>query len=268
MEDTKFKLGDLLWLKEAGINYYLSQNNNRANSLNSTGNTTEPKTPEKIPLPQQKPSKSPSSEQMDIIARARAIADKASNLAELKQALLAFDDCKLKQFATNTVFADGVETAKIMFIGEAPGASEDLRGIPFCGESGELLDKMLASIGIYRNKNAYITNTVFWRPPANRAPTPEEINICRPFVEKHIALIAPCLIVLVGNTAATSLLGQHEGITKIRKNHYSYINKYLSSPIPTTAIFHPAYLLRQPLQKKSTWFDLIKIQQFVQEYLS
>ena len=264
MEDTKFKLGDLLWLKEAGINYYLSKDNHRANSLNSTA----PKKSEKILSPQKSPDKPSNEKQMDIIAKARSIADKASNLAELKQSLLEFEDCKLKQFATNTVFADGVENSKIMFIGEAPGASEDLRGIPFCGESGELLDKMLASIGIYRNKNAYITNTVFWRPPANRAPTPEEINICRPFVEKHIALISPRLIVLVGNTAATSLLGQHEGITKIRKKHYSYTNKYLSAPIPTTAIFHPAYLLRQPLQKKSSWFDLIKIQQFAGEYLA
>jgi DNA polymerase len=103
---------------------------------------------------------------------------------------------------------------------------------------------------------------VFWRPPANRAPTQEEVDICRPFVEKHIALVKPKLIILVGSVAATCLLGKHAGISKIRQEYYSYSNQYLSTPIPTTAIFHPAYLLRQPMQKKTTWYDLLKIEEF------
>lgn len=197
------------------------------------------------------------------ITLARSLADSADNLENLKKLLLDFDGCNLKKLANNTVFADGNPQSAIMFIGEAPGSTEDIQGIPFCGESGKLLDNILASINISRKQNAYITNTVFWRPPANRAPTQEEIDICRPFVEKHIALINPKLIVLVGNVAATSLLGKNAGITKIRQEYYLYSNQYLANPVHTTAMFHPAYLLRQPLQKKTSWYDLLKIQEFI-----
>nr|WP_121542585.1 uracil-DNA glycosylase family protein [Candidatus Rickettsia colombianensi] len=199
----------------------------------------------------------------DNITLARSLADKANNIEELKESLLNFNGCELKKFATNTVFGDGNLEAKIMLIGEAPGSTEDLKGIPFCGESGNLLDNMLHAIGISRKNNAYITNTVFWRPPANRQPTLEEVDICRPFVEKHIALINPKLIILVGSTAATSLLGKNSGITKIRQEYYFYTNKYLSAPIQTTAIFHPAYLLRQPMQKRTSWYDLLKIKEYL-----
>jgi len=199
----------------------------------------------------------------DNITLARSLADKANNIEELKESLLNFKGCELEKFATNTVFGDGNLEAKIMLIGEAPGSTEDLKGIPFCGESGNLLDNMLHAIGISRKNNAYITNTVFWRPPANRQPTLEEVDICRPFVEKHIALISPKLIILVGSTAATSLLGKNSGITKIRQEYYFYTNKYLSAPIQTTAIFHPAYLLRQPMQKRTSWYDLLKIKEYL-----
>lgn len=195
----------------------------------------------------------------------RKLADRASTIEELRQAVMGFDECGLKNFAKNTVFSDGVESAKIMLVGEAPGAKEDEQGVPFCGESGMLLDMMLECIGLSRKRNIYITNSVFWRPPANRRPTPEEINICRPFLEKHIALIKPKLIILVGNTAATSVLGAHSGISRIRRNYYSYNNQYHTENIPTTALFHPAYLLRQPSQKKTTWFDLLKIKIFLDE---
>jgi len=192
----------------------------------------------------------------------RILADKATNLEQLKEALLSFHGCDLKKTAINTVFGDGVATAKIMLIGEAPGASEDATGIPFCGESGKLLDNMISAIGLTRSKNVYITNTIFWRPPANRRPTNEEIEICRPFVEKHIALIQPDLLILVGATAVTSLLGELQ-ISKIRQEYYQYQNQYLANPITTTALFHPAYLMRQPFQKKTTWYDLLKIQEFL-----
>ncbi|WP_342272132.1 uracil-DNA glycosylase family protein [Candidatus Tisiphia endosymbiont of Parasteatoda lunata] len=201
--------------------------------------------------------------QDDIISLSRTLADSARNLEELKKLLMDFDGCGLKKLANKTVFADGNPQSSIMFIGEAPGSSEDAQGIPFCGESGKLLDNVLASINISREHNAYITNTVFWRPPANRQPTQEEIDICRPFVEKHIALINPKLIVLVGNVAATSLLGKNAGISKIRLEYYLYTNQYLSKPIQTTSIFHPAYLLRQPMQKKTTWYDLLKIHEYI-----
>ena len=192
---------------------------------------------------------------------ARDLADKSTNLKELRHAVMNFDECDLKKGAKNTVFADGVDSAKIMLLGEAPGATEDEKSIPFCGESGILLDEMLASIGLSRKTNVYITNTVFWRPPANRAPTKEEISICKPFVEKHISLVNPSVIILVGGVAAKSLLGDHVQISKVRKEYYHYKNPYLRVPIIATAIFHPAYLLRSPLSKKDSWFDLLKIKQ-------
>lgn len=201
----------------------------------------------------------------DMIEKSRNLADKAASLEELKEMVSNFDGCNLRNLAQNTVFSSGRPDAQVMFIGEAPGASEDAQGIPFCGESGKLLDKMLESINLSRETNAYITNTVFWRPPANRRPTQEEIDICRPFVEKHIALLAPKLIILVGATAATSLIGKHSGISNIKKNAFKYSNPYLKNPINMMAIFHPAYLLRQPMKKKDSWYDLIKIQQHILE---
>lgn len=194
----------------------------------------------------------------------RQLANAANTLAELKSAVTSFDGCALKYTATNTVFGDGVHSAPIMLIGEAPGYNEDKQSIPFCGESGKLLDNMLKAINLSRIKNVYITNTIFWRPPANRCPTSEEIAICKPFVEKHIAIINPKLIILVGSTAATSMLGNHIKISKIRREYFAYQNCYLKTAIPTTAIFHPAYLLRQPLQKKASWHDLLNIQQFIE----
>ncbi len=201
----------------------------------------------------------------DIESSSRNVVDNISSISDLREALLNFDGCPLKFGANHTVFGDGNPGSKIMLIGEAPGATEDAEGIPFCGESGKLLDNMLASINLYRDKNFYITNTVFWRPPANRAPTQEEIDICKPFVEKHIALIKPKLLILVGSTAVSSLLGNHLQISKIRQEYYQYSNQYLPEPITTTAIFHPAYLLRQPMQKKTSWYDLLKIKDYASE---
>lgn len=195
----------------------------------------------------------------------RKIADDITDLAALKLAVHNFTGCNLKKFAQNTVFADGVPEAKIMLVGEAPGANEDIQGVPFCGESGKLLDTMLKTIGLDRRTNIYITNTVFWRPPGNRAPTNEEVNICRPFVEKHIALIQPKLIILVGSVAATALLDNKIPITKLRRQYYQYHNPYLTASIATTAIFHPAYLLRQQEQKEAMWFDLLNIKQYLIE---
>lgn len=266
MHDLKEKINGLRWLKEIGIEYYCSQTEvnlkndikekNVKNDLISYNET-------KLTSPMQQNFIDNIEDNTPLVSR--QLADKIQNLEELRNIVKEFDGCNLKQLAQNTVFSDGNPAATFMFIGEAPGSTEDKMGIPFCGESGKLLDNMLSAIGISRQTNAYITNTVFWRPPGNRAPTQEEINICRPFVEKHISLITPKLIILVGSTAATSLLGKHAGITKIRQAYYTYSNKYLQNPIPLTAIFHPAYLLRQPLQKKTSWFDLIKLKQFVDE---
>ena len=186
--------------------------------------------------------------------------DLCESLVELRALVESFNGCDLKKSAINTVFSDGNPEADIMFIGEAPGASEDEQGIPFCGQSGKLLDNIIAAIGLNRLKNAYITNTVFWRPPANRKPTPEEIAICRPFVKKHIALIEPKLIIMVGSTAVESLMEMNQPITKLRGEYFEYTNEYMNGrTIRTTVIFHPSYLLRQPSHKKTMWFDLLKI---------
>jgi len=272
MNNLQQKLNHLKWLKFAGIEYYCSTQKDSKNSLIKTIKQLSLENTEMKSLTTEKPDIPPITKQKIIsaagnpmITEARKLSDNASNLTELRKAVENFEGCDLKKFATRTVFADGVADAKILLVGEAPGATEDKQGIPFCGESGKLLDKMLASIGLYRTRNAYITNTIFWRPPANRRPTNEEIEICKPFVEKHIALIKPELIILVGGTATTSLLGKNEGISYIRRNNYSYMNQYLLEPIHTTAIFHPAYLLRQPTQKKTTWYDLLKIQKCIQE---
>ncbi|MCB2081517.1 MAG: uracil-DNA glycosylase [Rickettsiales bacterium] len=204
----------------------------------------------------------------DAVLQAQKAANEANSLEELRNAVETFDGCLIKKTATNTVFADGVPEARVMVIGEAPGASEDEQGIPFCGASGKLLDAMFAAIGLSRQKNLYISNTLFWRPPGNRRPTPEELAMCRPFVEKHIALINPSILVLVGGTATASLLDPRTGITKLRGHEHHYHNEYLEQPIATFAIFHPSYLLRQPLQERLAWQDLLHISTYLEKNFS
>lgn len=199
----------------------------------------------------------------EAIAEARKAADAASTLAELEKAVHEFNGCALKKTATKTVFADGNPEARLMLIGEAPGAQEDMQGIPFCGASGALLDKMFAAIG-YDRKSFYITNTLFWRPPGNRTPSPEELAICKPFVEKHVALINPALIVLVGGTATRAMLGQ-EGITRLRGKRFTYRTPYADRDYPVAVIYHPSYLLRAPMHKKVTWQDLLAIKQMMSD---
>jgi uracil-DNA glycosylase family 4 len=201
---------------------------------------------------------------IDKINAAREIADKTDSLAELKREVENFDLCSLKHSAKNLVFSDGNSLAKVMLIGEAPGANEDEEGIPFCGASGKLLDNMLYSIGLLRKTNCYITNTVFWRPPDNRQPTSEEVDICRPFLEKHIAIIKPKFIILVGAVATASIFGTQSQISKMRGQIHQYSNKYIQD-ISTSVIFHPAYLMRQPSKKKLAWFDLLHLQKILQE---
>lgn len=184
-------------------------------------------------------------------------------LEKLEEIVNGLDCISLRAFANNTVFADGNPESDIMLVGEAPGASEDKEGVPFCGESGQLLDIIFRSINLSRKENLYITNTVFWRPPANRKPTQDEINICRPYLEKHIALIKPKLIILVGNTAIETVTNSQFNSKYIRENFLTYKNYYLDNPIHITGIFHPAYLLRQPYKKKDMFFKLLEIQNFL-----
>ncbi len=182
----------------------------------------------------------------------------ATSLEELRRALETFDGCTLKKTATNLVFTDGNPEAPILFVGEGPGAEEDRLGLPFVGPSGKLLDKMLASIGLDRT-GVLISNTVFWRPPGNRTPTPQETAVCMPFVERLIELVDPRILVAVGGPAAKSLLAQTAGVGRLRGRWFTYSTPRLARPIEATALFHPAYLLRSPGQKRDTWRDLLDI---------
>lgn len=188
-------------------------------------------------------------------------ADAATSVEELKAMVEAFDGCGLKQFASRTVFAAGNPAARVMFVGEAPGADEDRQGLPFVGISGQLLDRMIESVGLSRAENAYITNVVFWRPPGNRAPTDEEIAVCMPFVRRHIELVNPAVLVLVGGLSAKTLLDTTQGITRVRGKWHEYKSPGLAAPIPAMPLFHPAYLLRSPQQKRATWRDLLTIRE-------
>ncbi len=197
------------------------------------------------------------------IAVARTLADGCNTLAELEAAVRSFDGCAIKKTASKTVFADGNPQPQVMIIGEAPGAQEDKQGIPFCGPSGMLLDRMLASIGLSRTESAYISNTVFWRPPGNRQPSAEETAICLPFVEKHIALIKPRLLILSGGTAISTLLKSDISVSRLRGKFYDYQNEYLAAPIKAVVTYHPSYLLRSPGQKRLAWDDLLIIRDFL-----
>ncbi len=192
------------------------------------------------------------------LASARELAVAASTLPELKAALEAFEGCPLKATAMNLVFADGNPEGRVMMIGEAPGADEDRQGLPFVGVSGRLLDRMLACIGLDRT-SVYITNVLFWRPPGNRTPTAAEIASCLPFTERHIELAAPDYLVLVGGMSAKNLLARSEGILKLRGHWRPYQHSGMPRPIPALPTLHPAYLLRQPQQKRLAWRDLLSL---------
>jgi DNA polymerase len=198
-----------------------------------------------------------------VAQSAREIAAGCSSLAELEAALAGFDGCGLKETALNLCFADGNPEARLMLIGEAPGAEEDRQGKPFVGASGKLLDRMLATIGHDRG-SVYITNVIYWRPPGNRSPTQAEIAACQPFLERQIALLRPALIVFVGGIAARALLGVKEGVTKLRGRPFRYVDQDGGS-IPAMVMFHPAYLLRQPAQKRFAWRDLLAIRSQLNE---
>jgi DNA polymerase len=177
-------------------------------------------------------------------------------LEELRTALGAFEGCALKGTATQLVFADGNPKAKVMFVGEAPGRDEDIEGLPFVGRSGKLLDRMMAAIGLDRT-SVYIANIIPWRPPGNRTPTPQESQICLPFIQRQIELVDPDILVCLGGPSATTLLGIKEGITKSRGRWFNYHTG--TREIRAMATFHPAFLLRSPLQKRLAWRDFLAI---------
>jgi len=195
----------------------------------------------------------------DAADSARRLAAAAQTLAELEAAIRAFEGCALKQTATNTVIADGNPGSGLMIVGEAPGADEDRIGKPFVGRAGQLLDRMLAAIGIDRS-GAYITNVLYWRPPGNRTPSSDEIAICLPFLWRHIALVRPRLLVMAGGTAASTILGRKEGIMRLRGRWFDLPVPGLDKPLPALATYHPSFLLRAPARKSEAWIDLLSLQ--------
>jgi len=189
---------------------------------------------------------------------AALLAAAAGSLDALKASLARYDGCALAKTATNLVFGGGSATARVVLIGEAPGAEEDRQGVPFVGVSGQLLDRMLASIGLDRTQ-VFISNTVFWRPPGNRAPTTQEVAACMPFVIRIIELIRPAMLLALGGPAASALLSRNESVSRLRGRWFTFESAGLAPPIPATALFHPAYLLRSPGQKRLAWHDLLAI---------
>jgi DNA polymerase len=203
-------------------------------------------------------------ESPQLVEDARALAEGCKTLAELEAAVRGFDSCALKRTAKNTVFADGEPGAPVMIVGEAPGADEDRLGKPFVGVSGQLMDRMMAAIGLTRAGGFYITNILFWRPPGNRTPTLAEQGMCLAFTRRHIELIRPKVLVLAGATAVKAVLGTTEGITRLRGKWASY-RLADGTEIPTMPTFHPAYLLRTPAAKRQSWQDLLAIDRKLKE---
>lgn len=211
-----------------------------------------------IPPRAMAPATAPDLPQVDAVEVARIAAARAASLPALREALAAFDLCDLKRGARNLVFADGNPAARVLILGEAPGRDEDMEGRPFVGRAGQLLDRMFAAIGLSRTSPdpaaaLYITNVMPWRPPGNRDPEPAEVAMMRPFVERHIALMNPDVIVVMGNTPLYALTGQ-KGIMRARGAWSTALDK------PMLPMVHPAYLLRNPIAKREAWADLLSLQ--------
>jgi DNA polymerase len=187
---------------------------------------------------------------------------KGKKLQELKDSINKIKNCELKENSTNIVFSDGNPNAKIMIIGEAPGVNEDLEGVPFIGRAGELLDKMLLSINLDRD-NVYISNIINFRPPENRNPTEDEITRYLPYLIKHIEIISPQILILLGSTALNTIIGKEEAISDVRGK---WINKKIGNCNTAVIVsFHPSFLMRQPSQKKLSWLDLKMIRKKIAE---
>lgn len=199
------------------------------------------------------------------VETAKALAAAAGSVAALRAAVEAFEGCALKATARNTVFSDGAEDAEVLLIGEAPGKDEDEKGKPFVGRSGQLLDRMLAQIGLSRQTNIMISNTIYWRPPGNRDPTQGEIAACLPFVERLIQLKRPKLLILAGKSAAHTVLKREDGVLKLRGRRLLAKVDDAGAPVNAMVMLHPAYLLRQPQQKRLAWADLLMAEAWLNE---
>lgn len=213
-----------------------------------------PARPAPVPAPRPQPAPAPQAQPAPV-RRAQEIAAAAESISALRAALAAFDGCALAATATNLVFADGNPESGLMLVGEGPGEEEDRTGLPFVGRSGQLLDRMLASIGLDRQRYL-ITNLIPWRPPGNRNPTDAEVLVCLPFLLRHIALVRPRRLVLLGALAARAVLGGSAGITRLRGRWHEAAIPGLPAPLPALPMLHPAYLLRNLGAKRDAWADL------------
>ena len=207
------------------------------------------------------PAPSPAAPDIAVMA-ARESARSAASLDELRAMLEKFEGCALRTTAKQLVFADGNPQSRVMFVGEAPGRDEDIEGLPFVGRSGKLLDLMMAAIGLDRT-GAYIANIIPWRPPGNRTPTPQESQICLPFIQRQIELVNPDILVCLGGPASQTLLGVKEGIKRTRGRWFNFHTG--TREIRAIASFHPAYLLRSPLEKRFAWRDFLAIKKALGE---
>ncbi len=253
----KAALGALDWMATAGADEVIGPD---PRDRRKPAATAEPPKPEPA---RQLAAEAPLAPSQGAVDGRRA-AEAADSLAALKSALAAFEGCALKQTATNLVFADGNPESGVMLIGEAPGADEDREGVPFVGVSGRLLDRMMSFIGLDRT-GFYITNIVFWRPPGNRNPTDAETAACLPFVHRHIELVRPRVLLLLGKPASNTLLGRNDAIGRMRGKWFEFKTDALARPIPALPTFHPAYLLRNPAQKRESWLDLLTLKEKLDE---
>jgi DNA polymerase len=253
-------LAVLKWYRDAGVDTALDEApvDQFARSAIAPKPQAKPRPPGNQPAPATASTPPPAARQPDTVAidSARDIAAAAADIAALEAAVGAFEGCPLRARATQLCFADGNPQADIMLIGEAPGRDEDIQGKPFVGRSGQLLDRILGAVGLSR-ETVYIANTVYWRPPGNRTPTPAEIAVCRPFLERQVELVAPKIIVALGGASAKELFDTDTGITRLRGQWRTL--KMGNHECPAIATLHPAYLLRQPAQKRLVWRDMLAI---------
>lgn len=274
MTNPQQMLADLEWLIDIGADEVIAE---AANLSGWKELTPKPQVSAEERRKSQPPSPAAVSQQPPPLVEARQVSSpkappvsvnhrvSAQTLDELRAELTVFEGCALKATAMNLVFSDGNPASPVMFIGEAPGEEEDRQGKPFVGASGKLFDQMLAAAGIAR-PDIYISNILFWRPPGNRTPTDAEIASCLPFVERHISLIKPKIIVLLGGVAAKTLLHTKEGITRLRGRWMNYTpstGEALDTPIPCLPIYHPAYLLRQASTKRQAWNDILQLKKYL-----
>lgn len=259
---TLHPLAALQWQIEAGADEVVGTEPGLQNWGQATASAAVLRTPRPVPLdtPTPVPTLVPQTTKNLPHTPSRVHAE---TLADLRQELTDFTGCPLKQTATNLVFADGNPEASIMLVGEAPGEDEDRKGLPFVGVSGLLLNTMLKTIGLNRS-NVYISNVIFWRPPGNRSPTESEIAACLPFIERHIRIINPKALILLGGVAAKTILRTNDGITKMRGKWRDYHPEGRTDlVIPALPFYHPAYLLRQAGAKRQAWNDLKLLNKFL-----